>query len=415
MKNTKVKVLLSGGSFSGNKGAEAMYDSVIDELSTYYEDIDVTILSKYPEDDRKGCEERGYSLVSYSTIEQLIFGGSFFLLGGALKKLHLPYKWMAGKRTREFFINDVMIDTSGIAFTDDRSFVNVLINSLWFLPALVSGIPTVKVSQTLGPFEKGYVKILSQIVLSKINLIVCRGKRSYDYTKVFLKRDNIYNLPDVAFCLKPCDFNGTDKLLKRYNLEKENYLAVGPSFVMRDFMGNQTYSDILAKAINELSGKIDMRVVFVPHSWKHSDRIGVDSVNDDISVCREVAGKLNKEIDVLVISDEMNAHEFKSIIGGSYMAIGSRFHFLIAALSSGVPATALGWSHKYHELFREFDLEEYVLRYEDMNEKNVTDMICELFDNIEQVKSQINDRLPDVIKRSKMNERLVVDYLEGVK
>lgn len=184
---------------------------------------------------------------------------------------------------------------------------------------------------------------------------------------------------------------------------------------MRDFMGDQTYSDILAKAINDLLGKIDMRVVFVPHSWKHSDRIGVDSVNDDISVCREVAGKLNKEIDVLIISDEMNAHEFKSIIGSSYMAIGSRFHFLIAALSSGVPATALGLSHKYHELFREFDLEEYVLRYEDMNEKNLSDMICKLFDNIEQVKKQINDQLPDVIKRSKMNERLVVDYLEGIK
>lgn len=415
MKKQSIKVLLSGGSFSGNKGAEAMYDSVIDELSTYYDDIDVTVLSKYPEDDKMGCAERGYSIVSYSTIEQLIYGGAFFLLGGVLKKLHLPYKWMVGKRTREFFNNDVMIDASGIAFTDDRSFVNVLINSLWFLPALISEIPIVKVSQTLGPYNKCYVKMLSKIVLSRISLIVCRGKRSYDYTKGFLKRENIYNLPDVAFCLKPCDSVGTDRLLKKYDLEKEKYIAVGPSFVLRDFMGSQAYSDILTKGINELSEKTDMRIVFVPHSWKHCERIGVDSVNDDISVCRDVAGRLNKGIDFLIISDEMNAHQFKSIIGNSYMAIGSRFHFLIAAISSGVPATALGWSHKYHELFREFDLEEYVLRYEDMNEKNVSDMICKLFDNIKQVKKQINDQLPDVIKRSKMNERLVVDYLEGIK
>lgn len=57
MRKTNVKVLLSGGSFSGNKGAEAMYDFVIDELNEYYEKIDVTILSKYPGDDKGGARK----------------------------------------------------------------------------------------------------------------------------------------------------------------------------------------------------------------------------------------------------------------------------------------------------------------------------------------------------------------------
>ena len=413
MTRKQLKVLLCGGSFSGNRGAEAMYDSVIDELSGYYDRIDVAVLSKYPKDDKRGCDSRGYHLFPFSTVQQLFFGGLFFLFGGVLKKLHLPYQWAAGKHLKPFFENDVLIDASGISFTDDRSFANVCINALWFLPALISGIPTVKVSQSLGPFEKKYVKVLSKMVLSKIGVIICRGERSFHYTKAFLKRDRIFHCPDVAFCLKPCGKSQTRDLLNKYGIGQDSFIAVGPSFVMRDFLDKGEYADMIANGINRLSRMTDKAFVFVPHSWKHSDMIGVDSVSDDISVCREIMDKLNTDVKTVLIDERINAHEFKSIIGSSYMAIGSRFHFLIAALSSGVPSMALGWSHKYHELFGEFGLEDLVIGYRDMDCDSVADLMEKLLSERDTIKDRINTELPDVIDRSKMNEKLIVEYLEG--
>ena len=411
MKKTNVKVLMSGGSFSGNKGAEAMYDSIIDELAGYYESIDVSILSKYPEDDKRGCDERGYRLVHFSTVEQLIYGGLFYIIGGALKKLHLPYEWMAGNRIKPFFENDVLIDASGIAFTDDRSFANVLINALWFLPALVTEIPIVKVSQTLGPYQKRYVRFFSELVLRRVKIIICRGQRSYDYTQLYLGTENIYNCPDTAFCLKTCDDTETAKLLNDYGLKANQYITVGPSFVMRDFLKPGEYAEIVSESINRLHVNTDNIFVFVPHSWRHSDKIGVDSINDDISVCREIIDKLNPDVKIVLIDREMSAREFKSIIGNSYMAIGSRYHFLIAALSSGVASLAMGWSHKYNELFREFDIEEYVMGYQDMNKQAVSDMVMKLFANCEEVADCIRNKLPHVIQRSRMNEKLIADYV----
>lgn len=416
MKKNKIKVLLSGCSFSGNKGAEAMYDSIIDGLKEYYENIDVTILSKYPEDDAAGCAVRGYKLIPFSTVEQIFYGGCFYIIGGFFKKLHLPYKWLSGKRTHCFFENDIMIDSSGIAFTDDRSFVNILINALWFIPALISGIPIVKVSQTLGPFTKKYVKFFSNLVLRRINVIICRGKLSYDYVFRYLKeRDNIYNLPDTAFCLKPCGIHDTEDLLSKYDLKADEFIAIGPSFMMDNSMKCSKYTEIMSSSINKLAQKTDKKIVFIPHSWKHSVKAGVDSVSDDLSVCEKIADNLDPCVKYSVLSNELSAREYKSIIGASYMAVGSRYHFLIAALSSGVPCAALGWSHKYNDLFDEFGLEEYVLRTHEISDRNATEKIITLFERRDEVKHKIGTALPELISRSKQNEKLIFEYLEKIK
>jgi colanic acid/amylovoran biosynthesis protein len=46
--------------------------------------------------------------------------------------------------------------------------------------------------------------------------------------------------------------------------------------------------------------------------------------------------------------------EIKSVIAGAQAVLSSRFHGLVAALSSGVPAMAIGWAHKYQTLLEDF-------------------------------------------------------------
>ena len=95
MKNKTVKVMLCGASLSGNLGGQAMYDAIIDELSKSVK-LEVTIVSKYPEDDRLGCEERGYKLLPFPTVKQFFLGGLFYCIGNVFKFLHLPYKSSIG-------------------------------------------------------------------------------------------------------------------------------------------------------------------------------------------------------------------------------------------------------------------------------------------------------------------------------
>lgn len=410
----KIRILMCGGALKGNLGAPAMYDSIIDELRKYLNNIEVTILSKYPNDDREECASRGYRMIEYPTINQLVKGGSFYIFAELFKKLHFPYRWLAkdGSALDAYFQNDILIDASGISFSDDRSLSNIMINTLWFLPGIISGIPMVKVSQSMGPYGKWYVRKAAKLVFDNLDFLVCRGDKSYDYTRGFFKSKNIYNLPDTAFCLRPTSGNEKEKLLNKYDVCPGDYIAVGPSFVMRDYFDKGVYSDIISQTLNELAHKTGLKLLFVPHSWLHKAQIGADTVNDDLSVCNEIADKLNSHCKFRIVNEELSARDAKALIGDSYMAIGSRYHFLIAALSSEVPSMALGWSHKYRELFKEFEIDDYVLEYGNMNRENVCNMTIRLFENRENVSMRIKRNLDRVKNQSAQNELLIVELMK---
>lgn len=408
-----VRIMLCGASLKGNLGAPAMYDSIIGELSNYLPQMEVSVLSKYPNDDREECKKRGYHMIAFPTIKQLIQGGLFFLAGGLLKALHIPCRKLAGHGVIEaYYTNDIIIDASGISFTDERSLSNTLINSLWFLPGIISGIPMVKMSQSMGPYRKWYVRMAAGIVLKRLEFIVCRGNLSYELTKKLLPQKKIYNLPDTAFCLKAADDGTVRRLLDGYQMQTGEYIAIGPSFVMRDYFSPGVYSDIIAGAINTLAEKSDRPILFIPHSWLHKEQIGADTVNDDLSVCREIISKLDRIVQYSVIDEELSAREIKGIIGQAYAAMGSRYHFLIAALSSGIPSMALGWSHKYKEVFQEFGIDDMVLEYQGMNKQNVKELAEKLMADRDSIKERIEIKLKDVIQKSSENEKLVFDLLK---
>src|SRR5690625_5772419 len=60
-------------------------------------------------------------------------------------------------------------------------------------------------------------------------------------------------------------------------------------------------------------------------------------------------------IDAPVINSD-NPRVLKGIISKAKYIVGSRYHSIISSLSQNVPAIGTSWSHKYEELYKEYDI-----------------------------------------------------------
>jgi colanic acid/amylovoran biosynthesis protein len=84
-----------------------------------------------------------------------------------------------------------------------------------------------------------------------------------------------------------------------------------------------------------------------------------DASGDDLALARRIRDEISSSGVTLVQEEDPVA--LKRVIARSWMLVGSRYHSLVAAFSAQVPALALGWSHKYEMLFRDFGCERYVV------------------------------------------------------
>ena len=77
--------------------------------------------------------------------------------------------------------------------------------------------------------------------------------------------------------------------------------------------------------------------------------------------------------------------EIKKLIARSHFLISSRYHGLAAGLSNNVPSIAMGWSHKYYQLLKDYGLSEFVVSQEsDIN--NLQGLIKKLLNKDEREK-----------------------------
>ena len=90
-----------------------------------------------------------------------------------------------------------------------------------------------------------------------------------------------------------------------------------------------------------------------------------DAAKDDRRACAALLDLLPSKENVMFLPERYTAAQIKGILATCTAVISSRYHALIAALSQGVPAVALGWSHKYEALLSEVGTPENCIQMED--------------------------------------------------
>jgi polysaccharide pyruvyl transferase WcaK-like protein len=390
------KIVIVGATLTGNKGAAGMVLSLVKNLTTRYPDAKFTLISYYPKQDKKINHYSNLQIISGTPLALILH---FLLLPLAffLKILRIPIGPLKMHPILKSVDEcDIFLDASGISFVDGREKF-LPFNILCILSPLVLKKTTAKVPQALGPFKNPINRFCAKHILPQINLIGARGGKTVEFLQeIGLK--NFKQYPDITFTL-PLDDVCTE-IIKRNTFAKKEKAVVGISpsqVVYKNCMNkNANYPLIFAAFIDRLvTNRYD--VVLIPHSVRKGTQ---KTHNNDLPVLEKIFSHICNKEEVFQIRDELTPSELRVLIGQLDLFIASRFHAFISALCMEVPTLVFGWSHKYHEVFKDFGLEEYALDYSTLTEELVWKKFKELENKADIVRGKINKNFPSVKNRA---------------
>lgn len=391
-----VKFLLVGANFL-NKGAEAMIITACEGLKEYFPESEFVLASSDYEYDKKKIEKSFLPLEIVNIINQSTSKNKFirifkfgyrFLI--TLKDI-ISIKLLNKYKNRQFINNkfnaiyhsDIIIDISGISFTDYFSNFNTLSHMFDFLYAKILNKPYFCFPQAFGPPNKFINKFAIKLCMPLANYIMPRGNISKGFIEELGITKNVKLITDLALSLDKCSDKLVYDIFKEENIDYKNKKFVG--ITINTHLYNWSETDIIqifAKFLDYITEKHDYEILILIHT------LYTNSI-DDSDIAEMVYKKSSNKSKIHIITGDYNASELKGIISKCHILVGSRFHSMIAALSTGVPILVIGWSHKYKEILDLFEMGEFIVDYRELNSKK----LIEKFEKVNQNYLKSKDKI----------------------
>lgn len=200
--------------------------------------------------------------------------------------------------------------------------------------------------QAYGPFRTAGMAKAFKPVLKLADLIFIRDRVSLAYIKEIseLSEHSIY-APDFTNLLHP-------QLPDRLSACRGSAVVIPNEKVIKGKSKAEVsaYYELLRFSISAFIAAGERAILLVHEG------------SGDKKIALEISRQFNPPVEVI---DEPSALVTKAIIANAKLVISSRFHGLVSALSSGVPALACGWSHKYLELLNDYGCPDFTVKPDD--------------------------------------------------
>lgn len=224
-------------------------------------------------------------------------------------------------------------------------------------------------------------------VFSEHDLIAMRESISYNALLGY-GLTNVVKVSDIAFTLEP----------EEVEAEQEEYVALNISpLVVRK---NPLLKQAAIKCMKHIIESTELNILLIPHVMA--------SVDNDYELLKELEALLDNKARarVKVVSDQLSAGQYKSLIAKARFGVFARTHAAIAGYSSGIPVLALGYSTKAVGIARDLGMEKYVV---DIDKFSDEEELVALFDKMVKEESNIKQVLAERIgqyKEAVTNEQI---------
>lgn len=253
---------------------------------------------------------------------------------------------------------DAVLDMSGFAYGDAWGHLKArhLQGEVERLTA--QGKPYVFLPQAFGAFERPEIRNPVKTALQQAALVIAREAQSEQYVRQLLTDNespeaaNLHCFPDFTNLIQPAADSATSG---QSHTPESDYVLLIPNQQMESKRNQRTewagrYFQVMVNC-----GMAAHELGLVPVVMNHEGRADAD-----------LCSKLHKHLSELTglelpLLEPESALETKALIGSSNAVVSSRFHGCVSALAQQVPCLGTSWSHKYEQLFADYERSEYLL------------------------------------------------------
>ncbi len=357
------KILISGYYGFKNLGDEAILETITKNLKNSLKDIDITVLSANPK-----VTSKKYNVKSVDRKNILYI-------------------------IKELLNTDLLISGGGSLLQDITSKRSIT----YYLGIIALGLLLRKkimvYSQGIGPINKDFHKILTKILLNRVDYITVRDYNSKkDLIDIGVSADKIEVTADPVMSLASI---GKEKGLEILRDIKPNFDSQRPTIgiAFRGKNYNSNIKEVLIKTINELISKIGSNIILIPF---HN--------SEDMTINQDIKDKVNKN--VIFLNNRYSSEETLSIFENLDLLIGVRLHSLIFSAVANVPMIGISYDPKI-DYFMDTLNQKSLCKIDDLTSEILLNQVFDLLDNKKAHQELINHRVKDLKKTISKNEEIV--------
>lgn len=337
-----------------NKGSELMLHALLERIALYWPEAEIALSPNKKSPYLLRASVCAWQKVSLRKLYLDLNSVSYYfpnILSNYLKK------W--GVVTEADV--DVVLDASGFSYSDQWSPKMSIYHLLGELKrAKKHGKPYIFMPQAFGPFSNLKVREMIKRGFPDAALICAREEASYQYVKEItgeLDRLVIFN-----------DFTNLIAA-EKIKLFPEKQVCIIPNKNMINPRNKHkkwvsSYKELVLNAIS-----IYRELGYQPFFLNHEG-------NADLALINDINSSLEQ---ALIVITEENPVKVKGYISASDGVLCSRYHGCISALSNGIACLGTSWSHKYEQLYRQYEADDFLLEPE-ITYEQLKSVITESFD-----------------------------------
>lgn len=398
-----MRIHFNGHNSMGNRGCEAILRGTVCSIKKINPETYFQAPSIWPKKDAAQIQDLGdVELVPYR-IRRSELAWRKFVQKTRSEMLERTFPFRPVKSLCESIDkSDLILSIGGDNYSTDYGYPSLVMAA--DKQSLHVGKPTILWGASVGPFNvsaRGLDRIKSH--LSSFDALFVREPLSEEYL-TGLGLSNVKRMPDPAFFMKP-----EMPKLRDLHFDRGEWIGLNVSPIVLQRNSEVIYQ--YANWIKWVEKEMKRRVLLVPHVVPHHGR----SSNNDSSVLEMLKNVATANGSFpCVAPEDLNAAEYKWLVGQCDAFIGGRTHTTIAAWSNTVPCLAIGYSLKSRGLSLDlFGNEDFVLDKNKVTTRRLIDATEMLLGESNSIKSTLKSRLEQYVPSMEQAVKFLVSRVKN--